>query len=190
MRLNRQRTGRAGEAGFSLTEVIMASAVLVTGLVAVAQLFAVSTNANRVARRTSMATILAQQKIEQLRGLTWGFDAFGLPISDFQTNLTVWPPSQAGGSGLSPSPAGSLDTNAVGCVDYLGPYGNWIGTGSTPPDGTVYVRRWNVAALPTNPNNTLVFQVRVSRIQGQPSASGAAPGDDVRIVSVKTRKAN
>ena len=33
--------------------------------------------------------MLAQQKMEQLRGLTWGFDTVGLPVSDYSTDTTA-----------------------------------------------------------------------------------------------------
>lgn len=179
-----------GDRGFSLTETIVASAILVTGLVSVAQLFIVSTDANRSARRVTAATVLAQQKIEQLRGLTWGYDPFGLPVSDFTTNIAVTPPQPSGGFGLQASPGGALDTATTGYCDYLSAYGEWLGSGTTPPSGSVYVRRWSVEPLPTNPNNTLVFQVVVERlVQATTSGgSGAPPSDAARLVSLKTRK--
>jgi prepilin-type N-terminal cleavage/methylation domain-containing protein len=180
---------RYSESGFSLTEVIVASAILVTGLVSVAQLFAASTDANRAARRMSLATIVAQQKIEQLRGLTWGFDALGLPMSDYTSNLTVTPAAPTGGTGLGLSTVATLDADTPGFVDYLGPRGEYLGTGAAPPVGTIYVRRWAIDALPTNPNNTLVFQVRVLRVPPSGATATAAPREDVRLCSVKTRKA-
>ena len=95
----RHPSPHAAEAGFSLLEVIVAVAVLATGLVAVAQMFAVSTNTNRSARWASIGTALAQQKIEQIRGLAWGFDAAGLPQNDFTSNLTVCAARLRGGAG-------------------------------------------------------------------------------------------
>jgi hypothetical protein len=68
-------------------------------------------------------------------------------------------------------------------VDYLDAYGAWVGTGAAPPVGAVYVRRWSVEPLPTNPNNTLVFQVLVGRI-----SPAGPPNDLARQVSLKTRK--
>jgi len=61
----------------------------------VAQLFALSTRANVIAKGQTSTTAMAEQKLEQLRGLTWGFDldGQGLPLSDTTTNLTVFPPS-------------------------------------------------------------------------------------------------
>jgi hypothetical protein len=68
-------------------------------------------------------------------------------------------------------------------VDYLDAYGAWVGTGSSPPAGALYVRRWSVEPLPTNPNNTLVFQVLVGRIAPVGPVTGLA-----RQVTLKTRK--
>jgi prepilin-type N-terminal cleavage/methylation domain-containing protein len=173
----------ASQAGFSLVEVLVAAVILVTGLIAVAELFLISTNANRAARRVTSTAVLAQQKIEQLRGLTWGFDDFGLPISDFSTNVTVTPPNPAGGVGLQASPGDTLATATPGYVDYLDAYGAWVGTGASPPAGALYERRWSIDPLPLNPNNTLVFQVVVDRV-----APTSQAGDRARQVSLKTRK--
>jgi type II secretory pathway pseudopilin PulG len=180
----RQPASRAsGEAGFSLVEVLVAAVVLMVGLIAVAQMFVASTHQNMEARRVTTTAVLAQQKIEQLRALAWGFDEFGLPVSDFSSNIAVTPPTSSGGVGLQASPDYSLFTSVSGYVDYLDAYGSWVGTGATPPANAIYVRRWSIDPLPTNPNNTLVFQVLVGRI----SPSGP-PTDLGRQVSLKTRK--
>ena len=173
----------AGEGGFSLVEVLVAAVILMTGLIAVAQMFITSTHQNMEARRVTTTAVLAQQKIEQLRALTWGYDDFGLPISDFTSNIAVSPQLPATGIGLQPSLGDTLNTSADGFVDYLDAYGAWVGTGTAPPANAIYVRRWSVEPLPTNPNNTLVFQVLVGRI----SPSGP-PTDLGRQVSLKTRK--
>src|SRR3990170_2946363 len=93
------------EGGFSLVEVLFSMGLLTLVSLSVAQLFAVSTRANYVSRGLTSATALAEQKLEQLRALTWGFatDGTGLPVSDTSTNLAV-SPSSATGSGLNPSP--------------------------------------------------------------------------------------
>src|ERR1043166_4220241 len=95
---------RASEGGFSLLEVLVATTMMAVGLTALAQLFALSTRTNHSARTTTYAAVLAQQKMEQLRGLTWGFDNLGLPITDTTTNISVVPEVANGGTGLSPSP--------------------------------------------------------------------------------------
>src|SRR5882672_5362356 len=137
--------------GFSLLEVMIA-----TSLVSLAQLFALSTRSNIGARNTTYAAVLAQQKLEELRSLSWGFDQVGLPTSDITTNTTITPEQPLGGTGLSPSTDAALQTNTPGYVDYIDSYGNKLGTGSQPPDKAIYTRRWSISPLPTNPNNTLV----------------------------------
>jgi prepilin-type N-terminal cleavage/methylation domain-containing protein len=184
--------------GFSLVEVIVATLVLSVGLMAVAQLFAVSTKANTSARANTFTVILAEQKMEQLRSLTWGFDTLNLPISDFTTDTTnvgalagCATSGSGAGTGLSPSPAGTLTQNTDGWVDYLDPNGCELGGGGTAPDGTTYIRRWSVEPLPTNPNNTLVLQVLVTKRTNRGDADAgnvARLPEEARIMSVKTRK--
>jgi len=181
--------------GFSLVEVLVAMGLLTAVSMGVAQLFALSTRANVIAKGQTSTTAMAEQKLEQLRGLTWGFDldGQGLPLSDTTTNLTVFPPTH-NGSGLNPSPIDSLEQNTNGFVDFLDGAGGWVGTGSTPPQTAVYIRRWSIQPLPTNPNNTLVIQVLVSpvtneqaRVESQFTRTRMA--GDALIVTVRTRKA-
>ena len=171
---------------------MIATALLGTALVAVAQLFATSTRANTNARASTFAMVLAQQKMEQLRGLVWAFDANGNPVSDFQSNLAVAPPTATGGPGLSASPVGALLSSTAGYVDYLGPAGAYAGTGTTPPSDAVYIRRWSVTPLPEDPANTLVLQVMVTRQRNRGAVANAGAGlrlpNEARIVSLKTRK--
>jgi prepilin-type N-terminal cleavage/methylation domain-containing protein len=182
--------------GFSIIEVVISMALLTVVSLGVAQLFGASTRQNLVARGLTSTTALAEQKMEQLRALTWGFDkdGQGLPVSDTTTNLAVYPPTN-GGSGLNPSPADALEKNTAGFVDFLDAYGNWVGTGLTPPSNAVYVRRWSIQPLPLNPNNTLVIQVLATPVANE-HARRATPSGRVRmagdalLLSVKTRKAS
>src|SRR5687768_15450938 len=93
-----------GEAGSTLIEVLIATALLATGVLAMAQMFAISASSNLSARNNTFTTVLAEQKLEQLRSLAWGFDTEGLPVSDFTTDTAVSPESSVGGTGLQPSP--------------------------------------------------------------------------------------
>lgn len=178
-------------AGFSLVEVLIATMLLATALVMLAQLFALSTQSNIGARNTTFTAVLAQQKLEELRALTWGFDTLGLPISDTSTNTAVSPETPAGGTGLAPSPSGTLGANTNGYVDYVNQFGEKLGGGAAPPANTVYVRRWSVEPLPSNPNNTLVLQVLVFRNRERGAANDGAGmllPEEARLVTVKTRK--
>lgn len=185
----------SSSSGFSLVEVLVSMGLLTAVSLGVAQLFAVSTKANYVARGQTSTTAMAEQKVEQLRALTWGFDTSGqgLPLSDSTTNLAVDPPTPTG-AGLNPSPSDSLETNRPGYVDFLDANGTYAGTGVTPPGNAAYIRRWAIRPLPTNPNNTLVLQVLVTPISNEgsrvagPGLRSRMPGDAL-LLSVKTRKA-
>lgn len=182
--------------GFSLVEVLVAMGLLTAVSMGVAQLFALSTRANLIAKGATSTTSMAEQKLEQLRGLTWGFDleGQGLPLSDTTTNLTVFPPTHDG-SGLNPSPVDSLEQNTAGFVDFIDGNGAWVGTGSTPPGLAVYIRRWSIQPLPTNPNNTLVIQVLVTPVASEAARVGSSftrtrMAGDALLVTVRTRKAS
>jgi prepilin-type N-terminal cleavage/methylation domain-containing protein len=182
--------------GFSLVEVLISMGLLTAVSLGVAQLFALSTRANVIAKGATSTTAMAQQKVEQLRGLTWGFDleGLGLPLSDTSTNLAVDPPTH-NGSGLNPSPSDSLEQNTAGFVDFLDGGGAWVGTGSTPPATAVYIRRWSIQPLPTNPNNTLVIQVLVTPVTSEAARTASAftrtrMAGDALLITVRARKAS
>ena len=76
----------------------------------VAQLFAVATRANQVAKGQTSTTALAEQKLEQLRSLTWGYDTEGqgLPVSDQSWAMAGLPsstPAEDGRGSTSRRPA-------------------------------------------------------------------------------------
>ena len=182
--------------GFSLVEVLISMGILTAVSLGVAQLFALSTRNNLIAKGQTSTTAMAEQKLEQLRGLTWGFDLAGqgLPLTDTTTNLAVSPPEH-NGSGLNPSPSDALERNTDGFVDFLDANGQWVGTGSTPPRTAAYIRRWSITPLPTNPNNTLVIQVLVTPVASEAARVESAytrtrMAGDALLITVKTRKAS
>ena len=165
--------------------------IVSVGVAALAQLSIVAIRATESAKTTTIAAVLARQKMEQLRGLTWGIDALGVAVSDSTTDVVSGDPS-ADGLGLSASPADSLRRNTPGYCDFLDGSGRSLGGGTSPPSGAVYTRRWSVTPLPANLDHTLVFQVLVSHVRDRSLADAAGatrrPGE-VRLFSVKTRKA-
>ena len=75
--------------GFSLVEVMIATGILAVGLVSLVQLSLLAQAANRSAALVTVAAVLAQDKMEQLRGLPWPetsnscceyFDVHGAPL--------------------------------------------------------------------------------------------------------------
>lgn len=181
-----RQPSKSSTAGFTILEVVVALVLLAGALSGVAGLLTVSFRATRQARVQTSTTLLAAQKLEQLRSLTWASDAGGLPQSDLETDLCVDPPG-AGGLGLQPSPGNALTENVSGYVDYLGRRGEWVGTGVVPPSEAVYARRWSIEPLAEDPADTLVLQVLVTAASWSGPSAARLPGD-AAVVSVVTRK--
>ena len=178
--------------GFTLVEVAGALLLLAVAAAGVAGLVAVSQRAALAARLQTSATVLAIEKLEQLRALRWA-SAGAATQSDLTTNLSVDPPA-TGGGGLAPSPPGTLQADTAGYVDYLDPSGRWLAGGTTtPPPGAAYVRRWSIEPLADDPADTRILRVRVLTSARSRSAAGGgagrpAPGD-VLMLTLLTRKA-
>ncbi len=127
--------------GFSLLEVLVATTIVVVGVAALAQLIALAALTNLHARQMTMATVLAQGKIEEL-----------LP-----QNTT----------GLAASPADALAHNLTGYSDFVDADGHLLGNGPAIPPGSAYVRRWSVDPLPSAPDNTWMLQVFVTDLRSR-----------------------
>jgi len=132
--------------GFSLLEVLIATAIAITAAGALAQLAVVGSSAVAVARSATLASVLAHEKIEQLRSLAWAYDPNGDPVSD---------------AALVAPTVDSLTSNIAGYCDFIDGRGNWLASGPAPPPGATYVRRWRFAPLSTSPNQTIVVEVAV-----------------------------
>jgi type II secretory pathway pseudopilin PulG len=188
---NFSHNARRTEAGFSIVEVLVATGLLATALIALAQLFAIATSTNAAARNSTITMMLAEQKIEQLRALQYTFDRNGLPVQDTETDLAVYPPLATGGKGLSPHTDNTMRVNTNGYVDYLDSSGRTLGGGTVIPDNTAYIRRWSVEPLPTNPNNVVILQVMVTRNRdrGAGNLGSVARGpQEARLMTIKSRK--
>jgi hypothetical protein len=146
------------------------------------------------ARAQTTTSVLAAQKMEQMRALAWRFVDSGalVPASDTTTDLSQ-DPMAVGGAGLSASPGGTLLTNTAGYVDYLDKHGRWSGNGGSPPAAAVFIRRWNIAPLPGSAPDSLVLQVLVTTVVRDRQASASPPrrrlAGDALLVTVLTRKA-
>ena len=150
--------------GFTLIETMFAIGIVAVALTALAQLFVIATEANTSARRSSLASILAAQKVEQLRTL---------------------------GDELVPSAVESLSGDAEGACDFLDEYGRSMGGGSSPPDRAVYIRRWSVQPLAEDAD-TLILQVAVFPRSWRSGVEPATPDARVlggaQIVAAATRR--
>ncbi len=176
---------RQGESGFSLIETVVALGLLAGAVISLAQLFALATESNFGARTMTYASVLAEQKLEELRALTFALDPSGVPLTDTDTDTAASLETAGGGTGLTPSPSNALSANTPGYVDHLDGFGGKLGGGSQPPNGTSYTRRWSIRPLPADPANAIVIQVLVAR-SGRVAASGLPGG--VRLATVRARK--
>lgn len=174
------------DAGFSLVEVAVAAGIFAGALALVSDLVVRSLAAGLAARRTSYASLLAQQKVEELQALAFGRDAGGLPTTDAASDTARAPTSPSGGAGLSSSVPGSLDHDVAGFVDYV----HFSGTrASGPADGAAFVRRWSIERPAGWADDGLVIQVFVTDRPGR--APGLTPGQrlegEARLFTVRSR---
>jgi prepilin-type N-terminal cleavage/methylation domain-containing protein len=172
--------------GFSLIEVLFATAIMTVATIVLAQLSVVAVNLNRGARSTTLATVLASQKMEQLQALVWTFDANGAPRTDTTTDTSVVPHESSGGTGLAVSPDDALTRNVVGYCDFVDRVGGTLGGGVSPPAGSAFVRRWSIK--PGSAADVLVVQIVVIPIGDSGRVvNGPRHPEEVRIVGIKTR---
>jgi hypothetical protein len=110
----------------------LASGLLAMAAIALTQ----SENQGHLAARTAE---YAQDKMEQLLVLSFG---------DTTSNTTVFPASNAGGTGLTQGGSNNPAAPAAGYADYLDANGNLIpSAGGNPPAGWFYQRVWQVVSL-------------------------------------------
>src|SRR5690606_25868362 len=90
----------------------------------------------------------ASVRLEQLKGLAWGFGSGHAPEpgADRVTDLSG-PDPRTGGRGLGAAPAMALDVNTPGYVDYLDSRGRWLGTDAGSSASARCIRRWSVGPI-------------------------------------------
>ncbi len=154
----------------------MVALLLMSGaFLAVAQLLAVAGRASDRSRATALGAMLAAQKMEQLRALSWAFDIDGTPLD-----------------GLSLSSPGALSAAAAGFVDCFDDTGAPVGGGPPPPARAAFVRRWSVEHdTGMAPPTALMLRV-VVLYRGLPGAA-VGPGaigwaEVARAIGAKARR--
>jgi len=144
-------------------------ALVATSAAGLAELFVVAARVTQASRIDTAATFAAQAKMAQLRMLTWAYDPAGTgePVSDL---------------GLAWSPETALTANVDGFADYVDAAGVSVGGSTEAPRDGVYLRRWSIRPLPSDPANGLVLQVVATRVTRPESR-------DVHLVSILARTA-
>jgi prepilin-type N-terminal cleavage/methylation domain-containing protein len=152
--------------GFTLIETIVATAILVTALAGIAQLFVLSTHLARRASATGLSLVAAQDKLESLRGLQFIYDADGAAIT---------------ASGLAPTPSTSLDQDIAGSVDWVDTAGQAVDN----PDAAALVRRWKISTVGASPPDAIAIEVCVFKAPAGEADHRAA---DACLATVRTRQ--
>jgi len=97
--LRRKTAGRGRQRGFTLAEMLIATVVVLVGLVAVAQLVPTSVMLNATNRSDGTALVLAERQMEALRAIPLASTSFTDPLGitcPFGTTCNLGNPSQPG----------------------------------------------------------------------------------------------
>jgi prepilin-type N-terminal cleavage/methylation domain-containing protein len=165
-----KRPEAKGRDGFSLIEVMIAIVILTVGLLSLAQMMVVATNANALAGRMTASSALAKQQLELLKA------------APFYTNPTS--PSIAASNPLL-AEGGDLDANVNG---YFQLY-NADGEAVNPGDGSLFVVRWQIERLvdPKGIGSLPLAMLRITVRCLPSSESGIYLGvGDARFVTFRT----
>lgn len=152
--------------GFTLFETLVATGLLVTALAGLAQLLVLGTHLTRQAIASGGALVAAQDRIETLRGLPFGYDEGGAPTT---------------AAGLEPSPSASLD-------EAIEPYVDWLdadGRTGAPAQTAVFTRRWRISAVDGLAPSSIAIEVCVFKA---PAAHRDAHSADTCLSTIRTRQ--
>jgi type II secretory pathway pseudopilin PulG len=128
-------------AGFSLLEALVAAALLAGGVTALAHLLARSAGQISRSEDVTLALVLAQAKLEQLRAAVYAFDEDGQRVDDGL---------------LDPSAPDALGQDSPPHVEALDRFGAILADGQRP----VFIRRWSIVPAALDPD-TLTLGVCV-----------------------------
>jgi Tfp pilus assembly protein PilV len=131
--------------GFSLLEALIAAALFAGAIGVLAHLVIRSVDQSLRAEQKTAALVLAQAKLEQLRGVPFAYDDGGARVD--HPDLAV-------------SPDDSLTSNAPPYVEMLDRFGEFVAPGTSAS----YVRRWSITSSGDAPDTlTIAVCVNASR---------------------------
>jgi type II secretory pathway pseudopilin PulG len=152
--------------GFTLFETLIATGILITALAGVAQLFVLGSQLARHTTNSGAALLAAQNKLESLRGLAFGFDANGHAETD---------------PNLEPSSDRALNEDVP-------PFLDWLDAGGEPQEeqeGAAFVRRWRITRLDGQSPDAITIEVCVFAATASEQETSAA---DACLSTLRTRQ--
>ncbi len=167
---NREECQRRSQSGLGMLEMMIALTILLVALLGIMSLVSLAmTTTEDQGHLMARCTEYAQDKLEQLNSLAYG---------DSQTDTTVFPALNSGGTGLTIGGSSDPSSPTTSYVDYLDINGNLTGSTTT----WYYVRVWKVEA-PAGTTN--LKQISVTAKVG-PRATSAGPALQSTVVALKT----
>ena len=142
--VSRSRHSRTGEHGFTLIEVMVSIVILTVGLLSLAQMMVLATNANTLSGRMTSSSALAKEQLERLKAT---------PFYSDPTSLTRTPALADGGD---------IDTAAGGYVRYYDLDGQPAAAGTA-----MFEVRWEIQTVPSL---TLPLEMVRIRVRCLPAA--------------------
>jgi len=164
-----QTLHRSSQDGFTLLETVVATGVLVTALVGLAQLLALTARSTREAGDQTAVLTAAQDQIEALRSRDFGYGPLGEAITD---------------PGLDPTGGGSLGSDTPGFVDHLNASGEVVDV-DRDGHGAVWTRRWRLTPVDTFAPEALIVEVCVFTY---PAGRQSPLGAQVCLATVRARQ--
>lgn len=161
--MNRRFNSRNHERGFTLTELLIATAIILVGLVAVAELVPASVMLNSNNRSNATALVIAQRQLEAMREVPLAITTFTDPLGvlcPFSATCYLGDPTLPGQ--LVGSPV-TLDTQGSPVIDFsqatAGGY-SFSYVDPNDPLGATNDIRWAVITF-TNPLNNVATGRRI-----------------------------
>jgi prepilin-type N-terminal cleavage/methylation domain-containing protein len=173
------------KAGFTLLEVLIALAVFSVGMLGLLGMVATSIQANTLSQQTSVATNLAQDKLEEMKNMS--FDSLFQPSAADPTLSTNAPPADM--TDIDPvtgtSTTVSAGDNGGNTCSANSPCGDvtandliWTYSRPATIDNKSYNRIWTVQRNPTltvnGANQTVFRSIRLEAIASWTDSSGRA----------------
>jgi type II secretory pathway pseudopilin PulG len=128
--------------GFALIEALIAALLVAIAVAGLSHLVTVGLTQSLRTQQSAAALLLAQAKLEDLRGLTWHFNIDG---------------TRASSAALAASPPDTLSQNIAGWVERL----DRAGAPGAADTLTHYWRRWAITPIDAADPDTLLLQVCV-----------------------------
>ncbi len=162
-----------GREGFSLIEVMIAIVILTVGLLSLAQMMVVATNANALAGRMTASSALAKQQLELLKAAPFYTNPSSPSIANMNPVLC--------NTGVE---CGDLDTNDAGFFQFYNADGRPVGAANQ----ALFLVRWQITRIvaPNDPAMPLAM-LRITVRCLPASESGIYLGvGDARLVTFRT----